>query len=95
MAGRDQFQVSDRSRRRWSRRIDRQACVAQNLADRLDPEPSAAPVVVLDEYRGGHLGYISLRSSSAAANKSRCRLQDLVSLPQLTILPLQLRAPGA
>src|SRR5699024_6367241 len=87
--------VSDRSGRGRARlggvvgaRGDLQARLTQDLADRLDPEPVSVLVDVVDEHRGGHPGYFSLRSSSAA-QKSRRGLQDLVRPPQLADLTLE------
>ena len=75
-----QLLVSDRSGRGRARlggvvgaRGDLQARLTQDLADRLDPEPVSVLVDVVDEHRGGHPGYFSLRSSSAA-QKSRGEL---------------------
>ena len=72
-----QFRVPDRPRGRRTRlggvvgaRGDLNVRVTQDLADRLDPEPVAVLVDVLDEHRSRHLGYFSLRSSSAAAKNA-------------------------
>ena len=51
-------------------RGDLHARVVQDPAERLDPEPVAVPVDVLDEHPGRHPGYFSLRSSSAAARNA-------------------------
>src|SRR4051812_40105737 len=52
-------------------RGDLSAGLRQGRADRLDPEPVAVLVDVLDEHRGRHSGaYFSLRSSSAAAKNA-------------------------
>ncbi len=72
----DQFGVADRARRERSglggvvgARGDLHVGVLQDGADRLDPEPVAVLIDVVDQHRGGHC-YLILRSSSAAAKKA-------------------------
>jgi hypothetical protein len=73
----DQLRVPDSPRRRWAglggvvgARGDLHPSVREDTADRLDPEPVAVLVDVLDEHRSRHRGYFSLRSSSAAPKKA-------------------------
>ena len=72
----DQLGIADRACGQWpglggvvGARGDLDAGVLQDGADRLDPEPVAVLVDVVDQHRGGHL-YLILRSSSAAAKKA-------------------------
>lgn len=71
-------------------RGDLHVSVLQDGTDRLDPEPIAVLIDVIDQHRGGHL-YLILRSSSAAAKKprtsSRFRWPDAVHAPHVQAPP--------
>ncbi len=70
---------------------DRHPGLAQDGADRLDPELVAVLVDVVDQHRGGHF---SLRSSSAAAkNADAVRRISFVRPTQLLDLTLELGDP--